>query len=481
MDQVQRVAEIRAAEQAAMTALEAAGRDRGLLMQLAAEAIAERARGFDPHRVLLLVGPGDNGGDGLFAAQRLASAGIAVDLLGLSERHHEEGWTAAIAAGATPVERAGLSLTDHDLVIDAFLGIGARPGLSDAAAAIADQIHAAGIDVLAVDLPSGLAADSGAIEGSHVVARETITFGALKPVHVLEPAAAACGAVTLVGLPIDLDPSTALLHCWTAADLAAAIGVPGPGDDKYSRGVVGLDTGSDTYPGAGILGAIAASHAGAGMVRVLGAEQVRIEAVRAMPNVVTADGRVQTLVLGSGWGERGTAEQTLAAAVERLDEHEDCRLVIDADALAHWRPGSATADRVLLTPHAGELARMLGCERAEITADPVAAAHRGASDLQATVLLKGGVQFVAGPEAGPLLVPLRGPGWTGQAGSGDVLAGICGAMLAGGLPIAAAAAAAASLQALTAARLAGPYPPQRIAVEVAATIATLTGSDPSSR
>ena len=236
----------------------------------------------------------------------------------------------------------------------------------------------------------------------------------------------------------------------TAGEIAAWWPVPGAESHKYTRGVVGIDAGSPQYPGAALLAIAGALGAGPGMVRYLGSAP-RDLVVGRFPSVVLADGQVQAVVAGSGWGALAEAGPRLREAMERR-----VPLVIDADAL-RLLPADLPAE-TLLTPHAGELARLLGVERGEIEADPVAAAVLAAERFKATVLLKGAVQPVASPD-GSVRLALPGPAWTAQAGSGDVLAGACGTLLAAGLPAGRAGLMAASLQALTASRFPGPYPP----------------------
>ena len=236
----------------------------------------------------------------------------------------------------------------------------------------------------------------------------------------------------------------------TAGEIAAWWPVPGAESHKYTRGVVGIDAGSPQYPGAALLAIAGALGVGPGMVRYLGSAP-RDLVVGRFPSVVLADGQVQAVVAGSGWGALADAAARFQAALERR-----VPLVIDADAL-RLLPADLPAE-TLLTPHAGELARLLGVERGEIEADPVAAAVLAAGRFKVTVLLKGPVQPVASPD-GSVRLALPGPAWTAQAGSGDVLAGACGTLLAAGLPARRAGLMAASLQALTASRFPGPYPP----------------------
>lgn len=239
----------------------------------------------------------------------------------------------------------------------------------------------------------------------------------------------------------------------TKDDVARMWPVPDATSHKYTRGVVGLDTGSADYPGAALLGIAGALNSGAGMVRYVG-EAPRELVIGRFPSVVLADGRVQAMVIGSGWGE-AEAGARVAAALRR-----EVPLVVDADALRALPP--ALPDNSLLTPHAGELARLLGVERTEVEGDPVGHAVEGARRSGAVVLLKGGAQYVATPRGG-VSRAVAGPAWTAQAGSGDVLAGVCGTLLAAGLEAERAAVLGASLQAMAAARFPGPHPPDRLA------------------
>ena len=236
----------------------------------------------------------------------------------------------------------------------------------------------------------------------------------------------------------------------TVEDLTAWWPVPGADSHKYTRGVVGIDAGSQQYPGAALLAISGALGAGPGMVRYLGPVS-RDLVTGHFPSVVLADGQVQSMVAGPGWGSIADAGSRFRAALAG-----GVPLVVDADAL-QLLPAELPPD-TLLTPHAGELARLLKVERAEIESDPVAAAVLAAGRFGATVLLKGAIQPVASPD-GSVRLALPGPAWTAQAGSGDVLAGACGTLLAAGLSAGRAGLMAASLQALTASRFPGPYPP----------------------
>jgi NAD(P)H-hydrate repair Nnr-like enzyme with NAD(P)H-hydrate dehydratase domain len=207
-------------------------------------------------------------------------------------------------------------------------------------------------------------------------------------------------------------------------DAAAWIAVPGPDDDKYSRGVVGFVTGSARYPGAAVLGVEAALHTGVGMVRYLGAGRPTRLVLQRRPEAVTAEGRVQAWVVGSGQDPE-TIDDVAAAARDRA-LGDPVPIVIDAGALGfvEW----ATGARVLV-PHAGELASLLHREREAITADPAASALEAAERFGAVVLLKGSTSYVA-DAGGGLLEVACAPAWTATAGTGDALAGVLGALLA---------------------------------------------------
>jgi hydroxyethylthiazole kinase-like uncharacterized protein yjeF len=468
--------------------------------------------------VLLAAGPGDNGGDGRYAAAWLARRGAQVTVWAVADKRHAGGWAAVTAAGARVVDAAGAlaALGDTDVVIDAVFGIGARGGLPEDVAAFAAACARCGVAVVAADVPSGLVADGagvaevrtvparslvprvtrrgqspvGSLVGSFAATR-TVAFGAWKPCHVLQPAREFCGARRLVDIGLDLGTPYALEL--ELSDLELLWPWPQVTDDKYSRGVVGIDTGSEDYPGAAVLGVLGAVHAGAGYVKYIG--PARREVLAAAPNVVCPaleqdqpawpglvlnpgfaplagirHIRADAWLVGSGWGGRGNTAPRLA---EILDQ--GVPVVADAEAIASFAPdaGSRPGDAVVLTPHAGELARLLGVERAEVESQPVACVQRAAAATGATVLLKGATQYVATPGDPVTYLCFPGPAWTAQAGSGDVLAGIAVTLLAAGLTPRDAALLAGSIQALAAVQHPGPYPPQALARKLPQVIAGL--------
>lgn len=417
------VEQVRAAERALM-----ATSPQGALMARAATGLAyavlDLLGAAYGRRVLLLVGPGDNGGDALYAGALLARRGVQVEAWLLSERHHEAGLAALRAAGGRTGRpggpgRAGAG-AQPDLVLDAIVGIGGRPGLAPGVVAVLDGL--AGLPVLAVDVPSGLDVDTGAAPGPHVRALATITFGTLKPVHLLDPGAQACGAVHLIDLGLDLPPAD--VEALQPADVAGLLPRPAPDAHKYTRGVVGVRAGSRQYPGAGLLSIAGAACGLAGMVRFVGEDVVADRVREAHPEVV-GPGRVQAWVVGSGGGDG--AVDALAAVLR-----DGVPVVVDADALAALGPSGPLPVSAVLTPHAGELAALLGVPRAEVEAQGLRHARDAARRYAATVLLKGRRTIVVGPD-GPARVTISGTPWLATAGAGDVLGGLVGALLAAGL------------------------------------------------
>ncbi len=409
------VEQVRAAEETLLAQVP----DGALMARAAgglAAAVVDLLGGAYGRRVLLLVGAGNNGGDALYAGAALARRGCSVEAVLLSSSAHEAGLAALREAGGRVVGAADSARPD--VVVDGIVGIGGKPGLRpDAEAALAAHPD---VPVVAVDVPSGVSVDDGQLSGPHVRAAVTVTFGTHKVAHLVDPAAAACGAVTLVDIGLTLPP--AAVTALQPEDVAALLPVPGGADHKYTRGVVGLRTGG-AYPGAGLLSVAGASTGLVGMVRYAGPQPV-FEQVRLVhPEVVAATGQVQAWVVGSGGGE--DAGSDLAAALE-----DGVPVVVDADALAHLP--AAPPVPLVLTPHAGELARMLGVERSEVEARQLEHVRAAASRFDAVCLLKGRHTLVATP-SGEVRVTTTGVPWLATAGAGDVLAGIIGALLAAGL------------------------------------------------
>jgi hydroxyethylthiazole kinase-like uncharacterized protein yjeF len=438
----------------------------GVAAAAAREARAAQGKVFGA-KIMILVGPGNNGGDALFAGARLARRGAAVIAVRCLGQPHARGLAALLAAGGRLIDlddlgsaedhrpfdtlrTGGLSSSMPDVAVDGILGIGGRPGLPDRVALLAAALSSRRVPTVAVDLPSGVDADTGGVPGASVRASRTVTFGQLKPCHLIEPAHSRCGEIEVVDIGLGAAralPGGLWLRQMNDEELA---GWPFPDarSDKYSRGVVGIDAGSDQYPGAGVLSTYGAVYGGAGMVRFLGADKPAEIIRRALPNVVFSAGQVQSHLLGSGWGDRPDGAEVIATALD-----SGLPAVIDADGLKYL-PEKLPATW-LLTPHAGELARLLGEERTWVTDDPIRAVR------------------AAGPDLEWVSVAMPGPAWTAQAGSGDVLGGLCATLLAAGLSTEDAAVRAASIQALTARRHPGPLPPQRLAELIADEIGAL--------
>jgi ADP-dependent NAD(P)H-hydrate dehydratase / NAD(P)H-hydrate epimerase len=432
-------AQVRAAEQAVL-----AGLRPGALMQRAATGLATvclqllgRAHGV---RAVLLVGSGDNGGDALFAGAVLAARGARVSAVLLApDRAHADGLAAFQRAGGRVA--GAESLARADLVLDGIVGIGGSGGLRpDAVELVRAAVAGPGL-LVAVDVPSGVAADTGEVPGEAFPAQHTVTFGAVKTGLVVGQGRGYAGTVHLVDIGLDghLPPPDA--GQLTDDDAAAHLDPPSPDDDKYSRGVVGVVAGSATYPGAGVLCTGAALRTRPGLVRYAGtaAEGVRAAWPEA---VVTAGrpgdaGRVQAWVVGPGMGTDDDARSVLAEVLRT-----DLPVVVDADGLTLVaQQPELVRDRsapTVLTPHDREFARIAG----DVGTDRVATARRGAAALGCTVLLKGDATVVADAD-GTAWVNATGTSWLATAGTGDVLAGILGALLATGLPPGTAAATAA--------------------------------------
>ncbi|MGE2814068.1 NAD(P)H-hydrate dehydratase [Mycobacterium heidelbergense] len=413
----------------------------GLANEIIAELTA-RTGGVAGRRVCAVVGSGDNGGDALWAATFLRRRGAGADAVLLKpDRTHRKGLAAFRKAGGRIVESVSATT---DLVIDGVVGISGSGPLRPAAAEV--FAAAEGIPVIAVDTPSGIDVETGAITGPAVRAALTVTFGGLKPVHAL----ADCGRVVLVDIGLDLpDTSKTSVLGFEAADVAARWPVPGPHDDKYTQGVTGVMAGSSTYPGAAVLCTGAAVAATSGMVRYAGSAHAEVLAqwpeVIASPTPAAA-GRVQSWVVGPGLGTDDAGAAALWFALET-----DLPVIVDADGLtilaAHPDLVANRAAPTVLTPHAGEFARLAGSPPGD---DRVGAVRKLADTFGATVLLKGNVTIVADP-GGPVYLNPAGQSWAATAGSGDVLSGMIGALLASGLPAGEAAAAAAFVHARAAA------------------------------
>ncbi|WP_227998603.1 NAD(P)H-hydrate dehydratase [Nocardia australiensis] len=408
------------------------------LATIVARELRARTGGIAGRSVTLLVGSGDNGGDTLWAGSMLRRRGVTVTAVLLNpERAHAAGLAALRNSGG----RVRSEIGDPDLVVDGIVGISGRGALRPNAAELVATVD---VPIIAADLPSGVDPDTGAVDGPAVRADVTVAFGAYKPVHVL--AAPHCGRIELVPIGLRLlEPNLAALE---PASIGASWPVPGPADDKYTQGVTGVCAGSATYPGAAVLCTGAAVAATSGMVRYTGAGAASVLA--HFPEVIAAPsfaqtGRVQAWVFGPGAGTDADAQARLAEVLAT-----DVPVVIDADGLTMLGADPSLVRgrcaATVLTPHAGEFARLAGRDAGQ---DRVGAVRALADSWQVTILLKGRATLVAAPGA-PVLVNEAGGSWASTAGAGDVLAGLIGALLAAGHNPAWSAAAAARVHSLAA-------------------------------
>jgi hydroxyethylthiazole kinase-like uncharacterized protein yjeF len=428
--------EMRAAEQKAIDA----GTSVDTLMERAGAAVAEAVwRIAGASEVLVLCGPGNNGGDGYVAARLLRERGMTVRLA-VSAPAKANAAAQAAARWTRPVET--LAETKRaSVIVDALFGTGLTRPLELPAADALARLCASAHRHIAVDLPSGIATDDGTVLGAVPHFDLTIALGALKPSHLLLPAAALCGQVAVAD--IGLGPIDGPTHRIVRPSFAT----PPYDANKYSRGKLVVLAGD--MPGASLLAALAGQRAGAGYVELLGSEgdaPPHALVRRAWSERALDDARIAAIVVGPGLGRGKAARARLDAAFATGKP-----LVLDADALTLI--GKSRHDRLashILTPHWGEFTRLFG----DSGRDRLTQAREAAAQSGAIVLLKGADSIVAHPDGRAAIASLA-PSWLASAGTGDVLAGIIGALVAGGLAPFEAAQAGIWLHA-EAARLAGP-------------------------
>lgn len=418
---------------AAMRAAEAAAIAQGAtvdsLMDGAGRGVAEAVRrlgGGSP--VLILCGPGNNGGDGYVAATVLEDMGLPVRVAAAGDPKTEAAgkararWTGAVE----PLSAA----TGGPILVDALFGTGlSRPLDAEMAGPLARLAGEARLSI-AVDLPSGVGTDDGAALGDVPCFNLTLALGAAKPAHLLQPAARFCGNTRLLDIGVPTDSQIRVLD-------RPEIPAPGPDAHKYSRGMVTIVGG--TMPGAAALAAVAAMRAGAGYVLLLG------ECAEGSPQAVVhrpwtpealGDKRIGALLIGPGLGRDGEGGARLDHALASKSP-----LVIDGDALKlldsrRLKSLRARAQPAILTPHAGEFAALFGKPRGSKIDAAIDAARRSG----AIVVFKGADTVIAAPD-GSVRLAGGASDWLSTAGTGDVLAGAIAAVLASGLdPMAAASA-----------------------------------------
>ena len=428
-------AQMRAAEEAVM----AAGISVDRLMVRAGQALADAVWRFGSGQpVLILCGPGNNGGDGYVAARLLQQKGLAVRVAALAPPATDVAQRAA-ANWDGPVEEFETT-RPAPVLLDCLFGTGLSRPLDLGIAAILQRLAAEARFVIAADVPSGVGTDDGAHLGA-VPAQMTLALGALKPAHLLQPAARFCGHVRVADIGIAVESDVAVV-------LRPKLPTPGPDDHKYRRGLVTVLAGA--MPGAARLAATAAARSGAGYVVLAGdaqGEGIPLAIVHRAPDVALADPRLGAVVIGPGLGRDAAARAQLDAA---LALHVP--LLLDADALHLVTPAEirARAAPTILTPHHGEFIALFG----GLPGSKLDQARAAAAKSGAVIVLKGADTVIAAPD-GRAAIAAGAIAWLASAGTGDVLAGVIGALLAGGMDGFAAAHAGVWLH-NRAAQIAGP-------------------------
>ena len=415
------------------------------LMEAAGRAVADRvaaARAEGP--VLVLCGPGNNGGDGFVAARLLAERGRAVEVVLFCDRAALKG-DAAIAAErwAGPVEmRLNRDIAPNYVVIDAIFGAGlSRAPEGDVAAAL-QMLACSSAYIVAVDVPTGVVGDTGTVLGMAVRADETVTFFRKKPAHVLLPGRVQCGKIFVedIGISPQVFKKIEIMAFENGPELwRSRYPLPSPETHKYARGHVGVFTGGPLATGAGRLAGRGALRIGAGLVTLLGPKEacpvlamhataMMVAQCDAPPDALAYINRkrVNAAVLGPGQGiGEATRQMTLALRSQHL------ALVLDADALTSGAERPETFfgyPSAVLTPHEGEFARLFP----DITGDKLSRARAAAARAGCVVLIKGSDTVIAAP-SGRAVINANAPPWLATAGAGDVLAGFIAGLLAQGM------------------------------------------------
>jgi ADP-dependent NAD(P)H-hydrate dehydratase / NAD(P)H-hydrate epimerase len=447
------------------------------LMERAGRALAEVASELAPDGLIVVAaGKGNNGGDGLVAARHLRSAGHTVEVLlagGAEDLTGDARINLERLPDGAPISAGSPISPDARLIVDALLGTGAtgapHGAVADAIAAIGDVR----VPVLAADVPSGVNASTGVVAGAAVSAATTVTFHAAKPGLWIEPGRAHAGRVRVVDIGIPLGAPLAAEVGLIHDELLDLLPRRGVHSTKFTSGPVLVAGGSRGLTGAPCLSALAAQRAGAGYVTVCAPKSVSsvfesrlLEAMTlALPDddgahvaagvapLVGATERGGALVIGPGLGRSDGAREFARGAMAQVS----LATVLDADGLGAFagqldllRSRSAAT---VLTPHEGELARLLGLKAGEIAAERLRYVREAAAQSGAVVVLKGDDTLIAEPGGAVAVSPGATPGLA-TAGTGDVLAGVVGALLASGLEPFVAACAAVRLHALAGVRAA---------------------------
>lgn len=455
-----------------MAAIDAAAAASGIpsfdLMERAGQAVAASVLAHYPGavRAVVLCGPGNNGGDGYVAARALHACGMAVAL-------HASGDTARLSGDArrafalcplVPQPLALYAPQKGDVVIDALFGAGLSRPVPDDVAQLVHTVTRLGLPVVAVDLPSGLCGRRGVVLGAAFAAQRTVTFVARKPGHVLMPGRELCGEVEVfdIGIPRRIVDT----HAEGVAVNGPRHWVPvlpqtGLASHKYTRGHLTVFAGPAHATGAARLSATAGLKAGAGLVTIAAPREALDVLAQALTAVMIADisdekqlaawladERHGAFVLGPGFGDLRKA-RVFVQAMTASASGSPRALVLDADGITAFRdePEALFAafhkggGRYILTPHDGEFRRLFADIAADESFGKIGRAQAAAARSGAVVILKGADTVIAAPD-GRALVNTGAPPWLATAGSGDVLAGICGALLAQGVPAFEAASAA---------------------------------------
>ncbi|MFZ1362874.1 MAG: NAD(P)H-hydrate dehydratase [Candidatus Nanopelagicales bacterium] len=447
------VEQVRAAESRAFSQLpegELMARAVRGLFRVCREVLTDRRGGLYGARVVILAGAGNNGADALWTGVRLVGRGVQVTAISATDKVEPVSSNALRAVGGRLIgpeisEAEFEALTSQaDIVLDGLLGIGASGALRDPAATWSQALLHTPAEIISVDLPSGVDPDSGVIADPEAAIRadQTVCLGTVKAGLLLGDGPDFAGEITLVDIGLldyfdETAKSAPLLEVVDLDDASDLMAAPQRFDNKYTRGVVGVVSGSEKYPGAAVLSTGGALQGGAGMVRYAGGAPGDV--VAKWPEVVVEssvdhDSKTNAWVVGSGGGVDSLAAErlnlVLDASVPVVLDADGLTLVSESDDLrrkltVRHSKGLPT----VLTPHDGEFAR-LGYQTTDVDGQArVATLTQAANDLGAVILLKGATTLVATPdghvfandEASPVLA---------TAGSGDVLAGLLGSMLA---------------------------------------------------
>jgi NAD(P)H-hydrate epimerase len=425
------------------------------LMRRAGRAVADNAEKLASPgaRVVVVAGPGQNGGDGFIAAALLSDRGyqVRLGLLGAPARLTGDAAEAARDWTGEVGRIEDLSFNDADLIIDALFGTGLTRDLEGAARLAVERMNASGRPVLAVDLPSGIDGDTGEVRGLAVEATRTVTFAARKPCHLLMPGRAYCGPVDVADIGISrntLESKGGTLFANSPALWNHVLPRPGLSSHKYERGHTLVASGGATRTGAARLAARAALRIGSGLVTVasppeaLGVNAAHLTAVMLRGcdgpeglNTILQDPRFNALVLGPALGIHAGTRAMVAVAV-----HARRSLVLDADALTSFEGlatelhGAFRHGPTVLTPHDGEFSRLFkGHPDLVDPASKIERVRRAAAYTGAVVLLKGADTVIAARD-GRAAINENGTPYLATAGSGDTLCGLIAGLMAQGVP-----------------------------------------------